>query len=73
MVEAVPWVFAACDFGGDGGTSDRIGNSFGVAGLPLLVSSSAAFCPEKRWNRLLPPFQFAFAVVLTMFPVLAVE
>ncbi len=43
-----------------------------VAGLPLLVSSSTAFCLEKRWNRLLPPFQFAFAVVLTMFPVLAV-
>ena len=43
-----------------------------VAGVPLLVSSGTAFCPEKRWNRLLPPFQFAFAVVLTMFPVLAV-
>ena len=41
-----------------------------TAGLPLLASSGTAFYLERRWNRLLPPFQFTFAVVLLMYPVL---
>ena len=44
-----------------------------VAGLPLLASSSAAFFLEKRWNRVLPPFQAGFAAVLLMYPALVVE